>query len=292
MEQLRHEPDEDQEWNESHYFNFYDPRQDIGGFTRIGYKPNMGEGTGYLFLFVRGDILTFHQNMEIEEVPEFIGIGPLEFSPEWKVTFEAPMKTPNSTMVQVTLDLSYTPLNPEFSYLDCVTMQEFDIGRVVCEDHYEQVGIMEGEITIDSHAYHISGFSERDHSWGKRDWNAPSLWIYVTAHFDGDFAINIATMQIDSTRMDVGFIMDEGRNIPVKKIDEVTISEGGRQKSFTYIIEDVEGHSYTITGEVIHTVLIPYERNGKLSILNENLSRFTCMGKPGYGIAEYLLRKK
>jgi hypothetical protein len=292
MEQLYHTPDKKKEWNERYYFNFYDPHHETGGFTRIGFKPNIKEGIGYLFLFYKKEILAFHQRVEGEDVPEIIRTGLLRFTPAWRVTLEAPMKAMDSTTTRVTLDLMYTPLNTEFSYLDCVSTQEFDIGRVVCEDHYEQMGIMEGEITIDSHTYPISGFSERDHSWGERDWNTPHLWIYMTAHFNRDFGINIATMKIDQTQIDVGFIMDQGKNIPVTKIYEDTISKGKRQKSFEYTVEDAKGNSYVMTGTVLKTVQIPYERGGNLSILNENLSQFTCGDRTGYGTAEYLVRIK
>ncbi|MBU7044190.1 MAG: hypothetical protein HXS47_11410 [Theionarchaea archaeon] len=294
MEQLRHTPDELPEWNESYYFNFYDPHEDIGGFTRIGYKPNITEGTGYLFLFYRGDILVFHHHKAITAVPDLISMGGLEFIPEWKIRFSGSMqkmKSTSHTPVDVTVDLTYAPLSAEFSYVDCVTSEELQRGRVVCEDHYEQIGIMKGNITIDSQVYQVTGFSERDHSWGERDWNAPRKWIYVTAHFDRDFAINIATMDLGTTHIDVGFIFHHGENIPVDSICETTISDKGQQTSFHYDIEDVQGNSYIIEGEVLNTVHIPYERQGRLSILHENLARFTCEGKEGYGIAEYLIRK-
>jgi hypothetical protein len=293
MEQLRHTPDEKAEWNESYYFNFYDPTQEIGGFTRIGAKPNIEEGMGYLFLFYKGDILAFHHQQEITTVPDVPKSGPLEFLPEWQVLFSGHMQdTATGKPVQVALDLTYTPLNAEFSYLTCVTKEEFAVGQVVCENHYEQVGLMEGKIVIGAHPYSIRGFSERDHSWGERDWNAPQKWIYVTAHFDRNFAINIATMNLDGSHIDVGFIMDHGENIPVTSIHETTISEGENQMSFEFAVEDMKKNAYILRGNVLNTVRIPYKRQGRLSMLHENLSHFMCGENHGYGIAEYLIRMK
>jgi hypothetical protein len=55
-------------------------------------------------------------------------------------------------------------------------------------------------------------------------------------------------------------------------------------------VEDAKGNSYVMTGTVLKKVQIPYERGGNLSILNENLSQFTCGDRTGYGTAEYLVR--
>lgn len=290
MEELRHKPGDVEEWNESYYFNFYDPRQDIGGFTRIGFKPNKREGIGYFFLFYKDEILAFHNQIEVFEVPEKIRIGNLAFFPEWHIAFSGSMGVMDeNTARDVTVTLEYSPIHEEFSYLECVDEEELEIAKVVCDNHYEQIGVVTGDITVDSELYSISGFSERDHSWGERDWNAPDLWVYMTAHFDKNFGINVAKMLIRNRVIDVGFIMKNGENIPVEKVVMRTVSEGNMQKRFKYEIWTHEG-SYSVTGKVLKRVQIPYKKGDKISILNENLSQFACENKKGFGIAEYLVK--
>lgn len=291
MEKLRHEAGDEEEWNESYYFNFYDPQKDIGGFTRIGYKPNKREGIGYFFLFYKDEILLFHQQTEVSEVPERIGLGPLEFRPEWNVLFSGGM-TVQGTVKDVTVNLEYSPVNREFSYLECVDEEEAKIAKAVCEDHYEQIGLIKGTVKVDSNLYTISGLSERDHSWGERDWNAPELWVYVTAHFGADFGINIAKMRINDSEIDVGFVMEKGENVPVEKVSIKTVGEGTAQKTFEYTLDDCKGNQYLLTGKVLRRVQIPYQKDEKTSILNENLSEFVCGNRKGFGIAEYLIRVK
>jgi len=288
VEQLRHKAKNMKEWNESYYFNFYDPDKDIGGFTRIGFKPNIKEGVGYLFLFYKKEILAFNKKIEVSEVPEKIKTGPLEFFPGWKIVFSGKMT--DGKIRDIDLNLTYSEINREFSYIECVDREKFEMAKVVCEDHYEQIGFMKGEIRIDSEKYNISGFSERDHSWGERDWNAPKLWIYVTAHFDKDLGINFAKMRIKEREIDVGFVMKKGKNIPVKRVSADTVSEGNTQKSFEYKVYDIKGDCYTLRGKVLKRVQIPYRREDRVSILNENLSVFECKNKRGFGIAEYLVR--
>ena len=290
MEELRHKAANTEEWNESYYFNFYDPRENIGGFTRIGFKPNKKEGVGYLFLFYKNEILSFSEQIEISDVPEKIQTGLLSFRPEWEFSFSGTMVNTRGNPNPVELHFTYSPVNKEFSYLECITDEEFEIAKVVSENHYEQIGIVTGSFKVGTEKYTISGFSERDHSWGERDWNAPELWIYVTAHFDATFGLNIAKMRIKGHEIDVGFIMKGKENIPVEEIQESTVYYGNTQKEFVYEVWDRNGDFYTLTGEVMKTVQIPYKKGDSVSILNENLSTFECEGKKGFGIAEYLVR--
>lgn len=287
MEKLRHTSGIQKEWNESYYFYFYDPQNNIGGFTRIGFTPNRKEGSGYLFLFYKDEILVFHKSIEIFEVPEVIQVEPLQFRPEWTITFSGVMAA-EGTARNVSMMLTFHPLSAEFSYLECVDQSQREIGKVVCEDHYEQMGFIKGVITVDSQSYTFSGFGERDHSWGERDWNAPDLWIYVTAHFDKAFGINIAKMLKDGQEIDAGFIMKKGENIPVKKV-LTTLSEEPA-KEFQYTIVDSKGNTYVLEGKVLKTVEIPYKRENKISVLNESLSQVMCESKKGYGIAECLIK--
>ncbi|MBU7015550.1 MAG: hypothetical protein HXS52_00605 [Theionarchaea archaeon] len=289
MEHLEHPPGPEKEWNESYYFNFYDPRTCIGGFTRIGFKPNKNEAVGYLFLFYQNEILKVVLQDKVETVPERIQVGSLQFVPEWTLAFSGKMAGGEATIRNVDVRLKYAPLHTEFSYLACVTSQQQEICKVVCADHYEQMGLVTGRITVDSCSQDIRALGERDHSWGERDWNAPDLWIYVTAPFDPEFGINIAQMRINGEEINTGFIMENGENFPVLDVKAECITQDGRQKEVLYRISDVRGRRFTLKGRVLNTVQIPYRGRG-VSVLNENLTSFECGKKKGYGIAEYLVR--
>lgn len=285
-----HETGTAEEWNESYYFNFFDPQENIAGFTRIGFKPNRKEGMGFLFLFFKGKILAYHQKIEISHGFGNLKIGSLEFHPGWTITFSGKMAMDDGRMRDVSLSLEYSEISEALSYLECVTEEESELGRAVGEDHYEQIGIVKGRVRVDSESYAISGFSERDHSWGERDWNAPDLWIYVTAHFSLDFGLNIAKVLINNKEIDAGFIMTKGRIIPVVKILAGSNSDDSTQERHEYTIWDKKGSCYVLAGEVIQRVQIPFTKNDKISILSENFSQFHCEGRRGFGIIEHLVK--
>ena len=49
-----HTPSEDYHWNESFYFNFTDPKREVGGWTRIGILPNQDSDMGAIMLYAGG----------------------------------------------------------------------------------------------------------------------------------------------------------------------------------------------------------------------------------------------
>jgi hypothetical protein len=51
---------------------------------------------------------------------------------------------------------------------------------------------------------------------------------------------------------------------------------------------DAGGRTLVLEGEVLRVAPIGHEVGGRRTIINEGLTRFTCEGRTGYGIAEYL----
>lgn len=50
-----HSPGIHKKWNESFYFNWYDQKQGICSFTRIGFTPNIKQKNMFLFLCCLAD---------------------------------------------------------------------------------------------------------------------------------------------------------------------------------------------------------------------------------------------
>ena len=69
MEQLTHHElcTNEPEWNESYYFVFYDKKNNLGGMTRLGFKPNKQEGMTFFFLFLPDGSASPFQNPNVLE---------------------------------------------------------------------------------------------------------------------------------------------------------------------------------------------------------------------------------
>ena len=65
--------------------------------------------------------------------------------------------------------------------------------------------------------------SQRDHTYGVRDWTGVGDWFYYVVWFNKDLAINPAAIITDDGQQSTGgFLFKKGKNIPIKHINEVS----------------------------------------------------------------------
>ena len=62
-------------WNQSVYFNFYDPAQRIGCFIRVGILENLGETNSWFVFFKDGKPLFNRTNMNLPYTSTRLGLG-------------------------------------------------------------------------------------------------------------------------------------------------------------------------------------------------------------------------
>ena len=121
--------------------------------------------------------------------------------------------------VPVSFSLEFESLNPMFDYRECVDKESERISQKVASEHLEQFGRATGTVTVAGKPFEISGLGERDHSWGVRDWNAPKMWIWLTAEFSESLAFNVTKLFVEEGEVSAGFVYLDGRNLPVVKAD-------------------------------------------------------------------------
>jgi hypothetical protein len=63
------------EWNESYYLAFYNKEYNLGGVSRLGFKPNKQEGMTFFFLFLpNGSAAIYHH---IDEISDYLKLPPV-----------------------------------------------------------------------------------------------------------------------------------------------------------------------------------------------------------------------
>lgn len=77
-------------------------------------------------------------------------------------------------------------------------------------NHYEQSGTARGTLTLDGKATEISGFGQRDHSWGVRDMRAPANWRWLSCQFGDDLCFNATQVDVLGMRVQGGFVLYGG----------------------------------------------------------------------------------
>ena len=312
MELLTHEANLEREWNESYYFVFYDKRIDVGGMTRLGFKPNKREGTGFLVLFLPNGSAALFQSGGIitNEGRKEMSIGGLAHQRlpdgKWNYRFEGSMivaKNPEDlprTVQQpelvekvsyVKMDFSFGPINDVYEYSENMTPESRELGRKSGDAHWEQIGKIEGTMKLDKETLNIHNtIGQRDHTHGVRDWTGVGNWLYYVVWFSENLCINPAAIVAEDGRISSGgFIFQNGRNIPIKTIRVINQEFRNNAVPISSKIEvtDALGRKHVLEGKARQTVPIPFtDSQGKLSILAQGFGDFVLDGRSG-GLGSY-----
>jgi len=297
-----HEFGDHPDWNESYYFNFYDRQRDICGFMRIGLKPNRDEKSMFFFLMMPDGSQVGTRAAEPFKDSEFRanGLRYEKVSPErkWNIEFEgdiARFRGDSREKAHVKMILAFEALHPIFNYRDCVTEEKAEMSKVAASEHTEQYGRLTGSLEFDGDEYEIDALGERDHSWGVRDWVAPTMWVWLTAQFSERVAMNLTKLFVEDGVVDAGYLHMDGRNLPIVKVAvETEYASDGGPKRLMMTLHDKRGGAHEMSADIVKTVRLPFtgpEGYG-LAVMYETLARYEFGGMTGYGIAEYLVRQK
>lgn len=289
------------EWSESFYFNVYDQANDLCMFMRIGLKPNHDERSAFCFLMMPDGSVVGIKDQEP------FGSGTLDakglsfevVEPDrrWKIGFNghmARMTEKGPVPVPVSFVLAFEARNEVFDYRECVDSEGERMSQEVASEHLEQFGRLTGSLMVGEEQFDINGLGERDHSWGVRDWNAPKMWIWLTAQFSDRVALNVTKLFVEQGEVSAGYFHINGKNLPLVKADIRTVLDpDGTPRSLAMSLVDSNGGKHKVTAEVLRMVAMPFPgRDGKtMSVMHETLAEYDFNGQKGYGIAEYLVRK-
>jgi hypothetical protein len=254
--EFHHDHSDSHYWNESYYFNFTDPDNKIGGFTRIGMVPNQENANGILYLFLKdGGILALIQSEAIKASRDEVTVGLLQYERvqplwEWRILYVGKMlyladprdhfllstggrqdaDLSETDFKDVSVDITFKGWSPCHDFkaanisfiadrLVACGSRLKDLASItkVASEHYEQVGAWTGEIRVDGEKVGIQGSGHRDHSWGERDWKAPERWTWLTAQFGSEFGFNLSRVVIKSLDIFNGYVCRSGNNYPLRR---------------------------------------------------------------------------
>ncbi len=220
----------------------------------------------------------------------------LEDDKKWRLEFdgELPKMAKEGEKEKVTFDLTFDALNDIYDYRESFSGEKEKITSSVVSEHLEQFGKIAGKLTLGGKIYDVTAMGERDHAWGVRDWNAPRMWVWITAQFDEGFAFNLTKMFMDRGEVDAGFIYLDGKNVPIVRADIVTeYNRDGSPNTVYMALHDKDGDVHGAKAVVKHKVALPFISKDErvLSVMHECLSKFNLDDDVGFGIVEYLIHK-
>ena len=313
VDEYLHELGPEPNFNESMYFNVYDPAQRVGGWFRCGNRANEGYAEMtvciYLpdgrvaFMFkrpeitgndafdaggIRFDVITPFERLDVSYTGKVVVLDdPLEMADPKKAFTENPY-------AECEVRIEYTGLSAMVGG-EPDTPKERP-GEEFARGHYEQLIAGTGSIRVGDEEWAIDGFGLRDHSWGPRYWQAPWYYRWLTANFGPDFGFmgsRIARRDGEGTRG--GFVWEDGQ---LHLCDDFQIATEwtGDDTYHDAISATLRSgdREWRVTGKVIDLIPLRNRRpdpdgNMLVTRISEGMTEWTLAdGRTGYGLSEYL----
>jgi hypothetical protein len=297
-------------FNESMYFNFFDSRQSIGGFLRIGNRPGEGRAEVTVTLYrPDGRVLFRFERAPIDDNDDFDAGGVrfevIEPTERLRTLFRGrvvelaeprDMAEPRKALSQsprrqVELDLIHEAVGPMYGSAEDGTEKQRSASEQFAKAHYEQHMATRGELRIDGERFEIDGFGLRDHSWGPRHWQAIDSYEWLTMNFGRDLGAMVSVIRRDGRVARRGGVIVRGSDIePIRKveIDADYEDNGLYHRKVTARIETAAGVKHRITGQVKGFIPLRNRREGMLTHIGEGMTEWSWNERTGYGLSEFL----
>ncbi len=304
-------------FNESMYFNVYDPAENVGAFLRLGNRANEGYAemttcvylpdgrVGFMFKRpeiddndafdaggMRFDVVTPFESLKTSYTGKLCMLDePLQMADPRKAFTENPYE-------ECTIELDYRGTAPMYGgepVNDDGTALSEDYSGGFARGHYEQHVGARGVIHVGDEEWAIDGYGLRDHSWGPRYWQAPWYYRWLTMNFgeDAGFVVSVITAQDGSERIG-GVALEDGEYHHINKaaIETDWVGDDLYHQEMR-ITASTAKKDYEITGSVMN--LIPLRNRRKtpegeqlVTRISEGMTEWRWDGRTGYGLSEYL----
>jgi hypothetical protein len=216
QDEFPHDPGDASNYNESMYFNVFDPAKKTGGWFRIGNRPNEGYAEVSVCLYLPdGRVAFMFDRPKIEGNSKLsaggLTVDVIEPFKRLKVTYSGkalvltrPLDMANPKRayrehpsLPCTVDLDFEGVSPMYGgetvRADGAEIK-IDPEKSFAKAHYEQHCAATGVFTIGDERFEISGFGLRDKSWGPRHWQAINWYRWCPMNFGRDFGMMLSVI--------------------------------------------------------------------------------------------------
>ena len=298
-----HELGPEENFNESVYFNFFDPTRNQGGFLRIGNRANEGYAEMTVIIWRPDGSALFTYNKPAITHNEGWDAGGLTVevlkpAEEVRTTYHGEalhlvnpldMQDPstafkNNPRESIQLALMHHAVGPFYGHIG-----EPGDGNEFARAHTEQHMRVSGTLQVGNDApIELNGWGLRDHSWGPRYWQAARSYRWITGNFGDDLGMVITT---NGEGQGAG-VLQQGDRLARIKHAQLTASyrpgtEFHQALTVDFTMED--GQSHQLQGEVMGFIPLRNRRAGAHTHVGEGMTKYTLDGeRRGYGLSEFL----
>lgn len=298
-----HELGPEENFNESVYFNFFDPEQNRGGFMRIGNRANEGYAEmtvivwnpdGSAFFMYNKPAITHNDGwdaggLKVEvikpaEVVRTTFTGEALFLSDPTEMRDPGRAFKNNPRKPLEIDLTHTAVGPFYGHIG-----EPGDGNNFARAHTEQHMRVHGDLKLgDEQTVPLAGWGLRDHSWGPRYWQAARSYRWITGNFGDDLGM-VVTTNCDG---EGGGVLQKGDELIKIKQARLTASyqdDTSYHRSLHIDLTTEQGEHHTIDGQVMGFIPLRNRRAGSETHVGEGMTEYTFDGeRKGYGLSEFL----
>jgi len=302
----------EENFNESMYFNVFDPLYKVGGFFRIGNRPNEGYAEMTVCLYLPdGTVAFMYKRPKITKEYDF-NAGGLSFRVDEPfkrftlnysgqvLTLQQPeelsdpgLAFKNNPQQPCEIQLDYTGLSPLHGGEPTEPGAQTMYGRNFSLGHFNQHVAATGTMRIGEQTWQINGLGWRDHSWGPRYWQNIGWYRLLLANFGDDAGFMLLKIT-DPNRVTrrVGVFMRDGDYEELEDVDLFTEwTPDGFHRIVRLHARTAKG-MYAVEGHVRTMVPLRNRRDidGKPmeTRIGEGMTEWNWNGRTGWGLCEYL----
>jgi rifampicin phosphotransferase len=196
--------------------------------------------------------------------------------------------------------LTFEPTTSAIDFCETLPEEAREWLRPLGSHHVEQSGRWRGDLDLDGATLPFAGRGSRDHSWGRRDWEAADHWRLFMAPIDDRLAAHALVVSSRGRLVSGGIIWRDGEAELVSRVEYAARRDArGRVVDFELELITPRGPA-RLLGRVEQTVSIPVQPELRLwrhlagrpyrLVLHENFTRYEMDGVVGHGMAEFTER--
>lgn len=276
--------------NNSYYFSAHDEKKSF--FARLGKRVNADET--WFVIYLDDNVYSLKQQF----FPQ--GQSPVKVEKggeNWAVSYQGVLNDNDEITFQATFIAKHNPIDftsdmPAERMATGIANEKWNkaffeqLQNVSGQCHYEQEGVLEGQLTLNGKTVDFQLPCVRDHSFGKRDWNYMNnhLWLMAVSS-DRQFNYSLVSYPVMSV-LEVGNYRDEAgmhylrqAGLDFHEINKGTIPQ---ELSLNVLLDNgqkISALAKKITGVTYHF------QDGQY-ILHENIAEFVIDGNSCRGILE------
>jgi hypothetical protein len=205
-----HPVGDDPWWQESVFLTWWDHKNGVGGFHRIGHEPRAGEGgmaTSWIGIFTQ-DGLRYRQHLYVPLRAGDRGTDTFRCSDAHAMRHDGRNAIWTIEDPDCRMHLEAGDYTPRFDL--------FQAGGTVTDDfapgHFEAGGPIRGTLQLGDRRYEINGICYRDHSWGRREWSTLLSHRWIAGSCGPALTFNAASWHgTDGSLRSFGIVARDGR---------------------------------------------------------------------------------